>query len=1021
MANRKLVVELLGDSHSLERAFTRSSRGAANWNRDMSRASRGALVATVGFRGLGRSIAFASGAFIGAAGITAGLKASIEGFSSFTEAMQKAVGLAGVGQDRIAGFSKQILELGPKVGKSPQELANAFFFVASSGIAASKAMDVVSASAKASAAGLGETQVVADAVTSAMNAYGPSVLSAQKATDVLVATVREGKGEASQFAGVIGNVAAIASQLGVSFNEVGAALAAETRLGTDAETAATQLQRVLTSLVKITPAQAKAFKSVGLNADVLREQLGTKGLLFVLKEVKKAFAGNTPALAKAFGDIRALRGVLALVGNQSAATEGIFKRLRDTTGSLSTAFDAVSKTTAQRFRQLQASAQVLGISIGAIIAPLAGEVAQALTKVADELTGFFDRLGAAKTIRGKLNVVWEGVTDATKGAESALERAVRAVDWNQVWSSARGIADGLQKQLETIDFNFVGKRIGEGIADAVKFAIPAAKDIGTRITAAIRTIDFVAVGRAMGPGLAAAIVEAFVTLTDPTFWAKNWDLALAVAITVFSGSLGRVLGKLAAPLAKFGSGVVERIGFAIIDRVPRLSQAVFDAFAKLVPLAGRALAPLVAAVSRIFGRLGNVTRFVIKVLGLQAAIDAVVGFARRVEGLFVELKNFVEKQAILTALAFLKPLDFTVLGHHLIPGLHGLVKSLEKELDDLANHAERSAKRVNAAIGAIGPNTLTDRGTSRGRADAGATKRQVQQDAAAASSIATQSVASSDRITKASKTTETAMQKAQKAFAKLMDALSLRLEKAGVSARLSDDIVAQKKINAAIEDEIKIEGRTTDLARQLFQGRQALADIQRRQKAGKQFQALGLTATGETKVPSVAALSKRLGSLRGQVKGTFLDTAKTRSELQRIARVLSGQFGKVGSDVRQAILGMLNDITNALKGGSGKLGPLTKTTGLNTRKIVEGLGLSPEQIREIRSRLSGFNTAGRALAVGGGNVNIPVVRDRGFEPITVESHVTVELDGQKVGAAVTRSQQRTRRRNPRQKRGPHRR
>ena len=58
-----------------------------------------------------------------------------------------------------------------------------------------------------------------------MNAYGASAATTADATDTLTATVKEGKGEAADFAGVIGNVVSLGSQLGVSFNDVGAALA----------------------------------------------------------------------------------------------------------------------------------------------------------------------------------------------------------------------------------------------------------------------------------------------------------------------------------------------------------------------------------------------------------------------------------------------------------------------------------------------------------------------------------------------------------------------------------------------------------------------------------------------------------------------------------------------------------------------------------------------------------------------------------------------------------------------------
>ena len=47
----------------------------------------------------------------------------------------------------------------------------------------------------------------------------------------------------------------------------------------------------------------------------------------------------------------------------------------------------------------------------------------------------------------------------------------------------------------------------------------------------------------------------------------------------------------------------------------------------------------------------------------------------------------------------------------------------------------------------------------------------------------------------------------------------------------------------------------------------------------------------------------------------MLDTPKTAAQLDRISNVLSGKFGKVGRDVRSAILQMFNDIPSAFKDG----------------------------------------------------------------------------------------------------------
>jgi hypothetical protein len=51
-------------------------------------------------------------------------------------------------------------------------------------------------------------------------------------------------------------------------------------------------------------------------------------------------------------------------------------------------------------------------------------------------------------------------------------------------------------------------------------------------------------------------------------------------------------------------------------------------------------------------------------------------------------------------------------------------------------------------------------------------------------------------------------------------------------------------------------------------------------------------------VPGVETLRGLLGRVDAAVKGTFLDTAHTRSVLAGVRKVLSGQLGGVSDDVR---------------------------------------------------------------------------------------------------------------------------
>ncbi len=1034
---RRISVEILGDSRSLERSFRRSAAAGNAFSRDLGRAGRGVVAVTAGYRSLARSVAFASAAFVGTAGITAALKSSVTGFARFQEAMQRSVGLAGVAQKQIAGFSQQILALAPLVGKSPEELANAFYFVASSGIAVSKAMDVVTASAKASAAGLGETQVVADAVTSAINAYGAANLSAQKASDILVATVREGKGEASSFAGVIGNVAAIAAQLGVSFDQVGAALARQTQLGIDAETAATQLQRVFSTLVKVTPQSAKAFKAVGLNADTLRAQLGERdGLLKVLNEVKKAFAGRLPDLAKAFGDVRAVRGVLALVGGDVRKTQQVFDSLRKSSGSLKTAFDAVSSTTAQRFRQLRSSVQVLGISIGAILAPLAGIVAKGLAGAADEFTKFVDKIGKQQTIRGKLNVVWEGVQGAARGAGSALADAVSRVDWKQVWASARGIADGLQARLEQIDWGQIGKGIGDGLARAVKNAIPAAKDFANRITDALSAIDWEQLGRKMGPGLAAAVVTAFATLTDPAFWLRNWDLALAVGLTVFGGSIGRVAGKLAAPLGRVFGRLAEDAALRFaqpFERIStRLGQIVLSGLIGLPGQVARIMERLTRPVEATFSRLGSVARFAVKVVGFDIAIRAVAAFAQRVYGYVKEPLSIIarvsgvtavintirgltgkirdsfalmgdlirgdirgvfqdlERLAIRAALRIIEP--FTHLPGFLGGGpFRRMKESLQGQLDGMVTASQEAALKIAAAFSTTGP-TLEQ---ARGGLPAGSVNR-----AAAFAGTGTDVNRATRRATQAATVkatadaTGSATTAVQKGF-ELPFRLRLAEARAAATKQTKDDLAAARDIRGFILQAIpRLHGE------KLIGAYQALGDAT--DKIASAVQAAADKAKSFT-VPLALQVSQARAEALGKPIVTILGQIKKAAQraLKSHKLGLQGQL-----DAWNTIASINDQLKNAAKGAE------TAFKKANTAKLLEGFNLSPAERKALRARLSQVGAGGTvprgsqfALAGTGGGTFV------------VESKLI--LDGRQVASNTTKHQQKTANRNPGQRRGPH--
>jgi TP901 family phage tail tape measure protein len=247
----------------------------------------------------------------------------------FETTMSRVETLAGVSAATVRQFERQIIEMAGQLGRTPQELAEGMLVITSAGMRGAEALDVLRVSAQASATGLGDTKAIASAITSAVMAYGEANLSAAQAADVLFATVREGKAEAAEVAPVLGRVVGIASQVGVTFDQVGAFIATFTRLGVDAAEAVTALRGVLSTVLKPTKDAVEALREGGTTIEALRGAIRERGLTAALNELVDRFRGNEDQLARVIPNVRALAGVLGTAGAQAHNFAQIQQTLSD--------------------------------------------------------------------------------------------------------------------------------------------------------------------------------------------------------------------------------------------------------------------------------------------------------------------------------------------------------------------------------------------------------------------------------------------------------------------------------------------------------------------------------------------------------------------------------------------------------------------------------------------------------------------------------------------------------------------
>ena len=365
------------DDRALDRGINRARRKSAQLSRDFAKVGRSITASlTLPILGVGAAAA----------------KVSLE----FEASLSQIIGLVGVADDQVKQWESDILALAPAVAKGPGELADAMFFITSAGLRGSEALDALTLSAKASAAGLGETKAIADAVTSAMNAYGSEVVSAASATNSLVGAVREGKAAADAIAGSLGTIIPIAADMGVRFDQVTAAIATLTRLGSGAEETVTSLNSLLLGLKAPTQQAEDALNSMGLSSAELRRQIREGGLLDVLFQLKEKFDENDTAATKVFPNIRALKAALGLLGKNADVTRQIFASLATNTTFLEDAFSAAAKTGKFQFDQALSKIKVGLIAIGDVVVTTVAPMFQKFADLVQNL-GIMFRNASAST------------------------------------------------------------------------------------------------------------------------------------------------------------------------------------------------------------------------------------------------------------------------------------------------------------------------------------------------------------------------------------------------------------------------------------------------------------------------------------------------------------------------------------------------------------------------------------------------------------------------------------------------
>lgn len=746
----------------------------------------------------------------------------------------------------------------------------------------------------------------------------------------------------------------------------------------------TELGSDLASFNNIDPTEMLDKLRSGLAGEA--EPLRRFGIFISEASVKaEAYRVGIAKVGEELTDQQKVQARYSLILSQTSKAQGDFARTSD------------SLANAQR--RVRAQLEDAAAGIGQKVLPIVADAA-------DKFAGFIDEFSKARGVEAKFEVVVDGLQNIGRDIFEKVREAVSQIDWDAAVTSVR---EGLLRAvtrigevLGSIDYGEIGRTIGRSIGDSLE-----------AVAAYLSTVDWSKVG--------GTIVKGLIDFLSNVPWKrlivgvfKLIDAAIDAAASLLIGAARELGGQI---MKGIGEGLERAENFVLRKLLEFVNKVLgitgflgrFDPFKGVRENVQKRLAEMtgdteIAAKSMDRSLQGIKDRKVTVTVDTKTTVNGedTGGSAQPLSKAATSILSVIDKTT-----AFYKS------------KLDAAIKRGQKQIDDSKAAFPDLMARMQLDLDEA---ELTA-GFGDDRAVLGRIERAIvaQMKVEGETTELAQLLFDTRKEITGLSSSEAEQRKTEQrtAFENLIDSLTLKIEGAADTAGFKDDLRRNMDLQDAIKQQIKIEGRTTDLVRQLRDARRdrAAIETQMREQAesanqARQFKALGFDATGNKPTPTVANLEKQLAALTKRTKGTDLEK-RFATIAQGVGRVLDGEFGKVTESSREKVRDIFAGIRGEFDKESNK-GPLTTGRKLDIHGMIGDLGLDVSTSKQLASRLSRISPDGTVSSRGRSAFGQQITTTA--QPIVVHSELYV--DGKKMASNTTKHQQKTKMRSATQTRGP---
>lgn len=507
---------------------------------------------------------------------------SVQAAGNFETSMAKASTLFGDVNVDTENLNKKMLELSSATGLAADELGGALYSALSAGIPVTEDMGEATAfletAAKLAKAGFTDVDTSLSALAKTMNAYGMETDDADKIAKILIQTQNKGITTVDELGQNLAQVTPTAAAMGVSFENVGAALASMTAQGTPTAQATTQLNSLFAELGKSGTKAAQSLEAATAGTEYAGKSftdLTNEGVSLgeILSLVGNYAAENNLSMLDMFSSIEAGKAALSITGDLEGFNENLaaMSTEADVVGE---AYEKMAATFEETLNRTKTGLQNFMISVGSEFLPsiggllegvnlmIGGSMDEGIAQIQAAIPEFLQK-GADIIV-----AITEGVTVMLPSlAQSAIDIILQLVN-------------SLVEQLPSIVNAAVQIIIAlvQGIGGALPTLIPAIIDavilivttlldnIGLIIDAGINLI------MGLGQGLINAIPQLVSRIPQ----------IINSLITGIVGNLPKFLTAGVKILSELGKGLIQAIP-QIIAQLPKIIREIISGLMKAIP------------------------------------------------------------------------------------------------------------------------------------------------------------------------------------------------------------------------------------------------------------------------------------------------------------------------------------------------------------------------------------------------------------------------------------------------------